>query len=167
MKKRNRKFSTKLMKMKDEDIRLLTERFFEGETTLEEERTLYAYYNGTEVSAELEAYAEVFRDFAALSFHNEEEDENEVDKAVIVPKSKKRYLRIAIAASFTLLAAFGTYRLLSPSSSDEDCVAYIYGKKCTDPALVSQEMRRTMSEMSDLEDENGMESQLRDLFTTE
>ena len=153
--------------MKDEDIRHLTERFFEGETTLEEEQALYAYYNGKDVSAELEKYAEVFRNFAALSFNNEEIDGKEENKYVIGPKPKKRYLRIAVAASFTLLVAFGTYHLLSSTSSDEDCVAYIHGKKCTDPVLVSQEMHRTMNEMSDMADENGMESQLIDMFTTE
>ena len=157
--------------MKDEDMKRLTERFFEGETTLEEEQTLYAYYKGTDISVELEEYAEVFRDFAALSFDKETTpsyDKNEEKtKAVIGTKSKKLFLRIAVAASVTLLATIGTYHLLSSTSSDDECVAYIYGKKYTDPALVNQEMLRAMSEFSVEDDENGVESQLRDMFTTE
>ncbi|MBR5688045.1 MAG: hypothetical protein IKX36_08820 [Prevotella sp.] len=152
-------------------MKRLTERFFEGETTLEEEQTLYAYYNGTDISAELKEYAEVFRDFAALSFDKETtpsfDKTEEAPKAIIGTKSKRLFLRIAVAASVTLLAAIGTFHLLSSTSSDEECVAYIYGKKYTDPALVNQEMRRTMSEFSDIDEENGVESQLRDMFITE
>lgn len=151
------------MKMNDEDIRQLTERFFEGETTLEEEETLYAYYNGADISPDLEMYAELFCGFAAIPL---EADKTEKQPATTRPVLKW-IRRIAVAASILLLAGVGINYLLPSSSSDEECVAYIYGKKYTDPDLVSLEMHRTMSEMSNMDEENVMESQLIDLFTTE
>lgn len=150
--------------MKEENIKRLTERFFEGETTIEEEQTLYEYYNGEDISPELEEYVELFRDFAALPFTPKETDMPTIKKQM---PAKRHYARLAIAASVAILLCFGAIRLLSTSSSDEECVAYIYGKKCTDPSLVEREMLRSMNEMNDMADENGMESQLRDLFTTE
>ncbi len=162
------------MMMKDEDMKRLTERFFEGGTTLEEEQMLYAYYNGKDVVPDLEVYAELFRNFAALPFSSEDGEmahsvEMQTNKAapVALRPHIKRLRKIAIAASITLLVGFGAYYVLSSNSSDNECVAYIYGKKCTDPDLVIMEMQRTLSDMNEMDEENEMESQLIDMFTTE
>lgn len=162
------------MMMKDEDMKRLTERFFEGETTLEEEQTLYAYYNGKNIAPDLEEYAEMFRDFAALPFSSDDmetthtvEMPTEIAKPMVHRPYIKTFWRIAVAASLTLLVGFGAYHVLSSDSSDNECVAYIYGKKYTDPDLVTMEMQRTLSEMNEMDEENEMESQLIDMFTTE
>lgn len=163
-----------MMMMKDEDMKRLTERFFEGETTLEEEQTLYAYYNGKDIAPDLEEYAEVFRDFAALPFSTdviETAHTVEIPTNISAPMARRPYIkvlrRIAVAASLILLVGFGAYHVLSSDSSDNECVAYIYGKKYTDPDLVTMEMQRTLSEMNEMDEQNEMESQLIDMFTTE
>ena len=55
--------------MKDlAEIKKLIDRFFEGDTTLEEEQWLYGYFRQTkELPEELEAYRNVFLDFDAIA----------------------------------------------------------------------------------------------------
>lgn len=53
--------------MKEKDIHTLVARFLDGETTLEEERKLYAFFQREDVPADLKEYQEMFRGFAALA----------------------------------------------------------------------------------------------------
>lgn len=53
-------------------IKELTDRFFEGETTVKEERELYALYLKEDIPEELEEYREMFRDFSAIITTEEE-----------------------------------------------------------------------------------------------
>lgn len=49
---------------------------------------------------------------------------------------------------------------------NEDCVAYIDGKKTTDPKIVVQQMRRTMANTLQEDATDDATLQLRDLFST-
>lgn len=53
--------------MKEKDIHTLVARFLDGETTLEEERRLYAFFQGENVPEDLKEYQEMFRGYASLS----------------------------------------------------------------------------------------------------
>lgn len=53
--------------MNDINIRQLMERFLNAETTLEEERTLYEYFQGDDIADDLKPYREAFQGFAAVS----------------------------------------------------------------------------------------------------
>lgn len=52
--------------MNENNIRQLIERFLNAETTLEEEQTLYEYFQGEEVADDLKPYSEAFQGFAAV-----------------------------------------------------------------------------------------------------
>ncbi|MBR1448389.1 MAG: hypothetical protein IJ588_06565 [Prevotella sp.] len=52
--------------MSTKEAKQLTERFLQAETTLEEERRLYDYYQGSAVAEELAPYQEFFRHLAAV-----------------------------------------------------------------------------------------------------
>lgn len=54
-------------------IKELTDRFFEGETTVEKERELYALYL-KDIPEEMEEYREMFRDFSAIIMTEEEKN---------------------------------------------------------------------------------------------
>ena len=69
-----------------EDIRKMVERFFDGETTLDEEKMLYAYFDSEEVDPTLLHYKRMFRDFYALPFDNS--TNLEVNKASIMEAEK-------------------------------------------------------------------------------
>ena len=49
--------------------------------------------------------------------------------------------------------------------TNEECVAYVYGKKYTDQQTVMAEMKRTMGEMTEDNTQNEIEQQLNDLFS--
>jgi len=52
-------------------IRRLIDSFFNGTTTLDEERRLYRFFAGGGVPAELECYRDVFADFGSLPIEND------------------------------------------------------------------------------------------------
>ena len=52
--------------MNETNIRQLMERFLNAETTLEDEQTLYEYFQGEDVADDLMSYREAFQGFSAV-----------------------------------------------------------------------------------------------------
>ena len=137
-------------------IRTLTDRFFDGMTSLEEEKELYDYYRREQaLPNDLAPLRRLFLDFAAVRFADEQ--------AVNVNKPR-RWLRWAVAASAALLIAAGAAVWLnSGRQGDDECVAYIYGERTTDRDVVLGEMQKTMAAVAaDGSDE--VEKQLKMMF---
>lgn len=53
--------------MNETYIRQLMERFLNAETTLEEEQTLYNYFQGEDIASDLMLYREAFQSFSAVN----------------------------------------------------------------------------------------------------
>ena len=68
------------------DIWKMVERFFDGETTLDEEKMLYAYFASQEVDPTLLPYKKMFCDFYALLF--DKSTNLEVNKTTILKTDK-------------------------------------------------------------------------------
>lgn len=139
-------------------IRTLTDRFFDGTTTLEEEQELYDYYRREQaLPADLAQLRQLFLDFAAVQFGDEQALNVNVNKP-------RRWLRWAVAACAALLIAAGTAVWLNYGrQGDEECVAYIYGERTTDRDVVLGEMQKTMAAVAaDGSDE--VEEQLKMMF---
>lgn len=132
----------------DLKLRTLTERFFEGETSLAEEQELYRLFRKGDVPEDLMQYKEMFAGFESIRLPQQ--------------KTSRRSWRqaIGIAASVLVLFAIGT--MLFTSKSNDECVAYIYGEKCTDKTIVMQQMQSTLSEMGDI---STVDEQMRDFFS--
>ena len=132
-------------------IRTLTERFFEGDTTLAEEQELYRYYSQppSALPDDLAPYRELFLDLAAVG-------------AATKPASPRRWRTWAAAAVALLIAAGGTALWLGNRSSDY--VAYIYGERTTDRAVVMAEMQKTMTAMA-TDGSDSVEEQLKSMFS--
>ena len=132
-------------------IRTLTERFFEGETTLAEEQQLYRYYSQppSALPDDLAPYRELFLDLAAVG-------------AATKPASPRRWRTWAAAAVALLIAAGGTALWLGNRSSDY--VAYIYGERTTDRTVVMAEMQKTMTAMA-TDGSDSVEEQLKSMFS--
>ena len=82
------------MKTKDiQDIQMLVARFLDGETTLEEERKLYAFFLHDDVPAELLKYQEMFRAYASIA-----------PKKVVKRRMRPVWLRVAGIAAACLVA---------------------------------------------------------------
>ena len=137
-------------------IRTLTDRFFDGKTTLEEEQELYDYYRREQaLPADLAQLRQLFLDFAAVQFTDEQ--------AVNVNKPR-RWLRWAVAACAALLVAAGAAVWLNNGrQGDDECVAYIYGERTTDRDVVLGEMQKTMAAVAD-DGSDEVEEQLKMMF---
>ena len=109
-------------------IRTLTERFLDGATTLEEEQWLYDCYRKGEVPDDLLPLRSVFLGLDAISLQ-----ENE--KAI----EKKFPWRRLVAAVITVLIILTGGIVYNHYQQQEECVAYIYGEKCTDRHVVMEE----------------------------
>ena len=134
-------------------IRTLTERFLEGETTLEEEQLLFNVYKNHDVPEDLLSLRPLFIGLEGISLKHEYVSEKK-------KTNSKRHKWIAIVASLLLLLVGGG--ALIWHQQQNECVAFIYGKKCTDRQIVMQELQRNISEITI--DENDVEEQLKDMF---
>ena len=133
-------------------IRTLTERFFEGETTLSEEQELYAFYSEhSDLPDDLAQNREFFLDLAAVRC-----------VAEASPQKKRLWLGWAAAVIVLLVGGATTFFALK-SQTEEEYVAYIYGERVTDPAVVLSEMQRTMAVVSS-DDGDIVEEQLKSMF---
>ena len=139
-------------------IRTLTDRFFDGTTTLEEEQELYDYYRREQaLPADLVPMRRMFLDFAAVQFADEQAAEQQVP-------TPRRWLRWAVAACAALLIAAGAAVWLnSGQQGDDECVAYIYGERTTDRDVVLGEMQKTMAAVAD-DGSDEVEEQLKMMF---
>jgi hypothetical protein len=133
-------------------IRTLTDRFLEGETTLEEERELYAFYRSEEVPDDLLSLRPLFVGL----------EEIQLETPSITPKKKKGDWRkwVMIAASVLVLFLLGGTFIWQQQQNE--CVAYVYGERVTDRDLIMQEMERSIGTMT--EGQNDIENQLNDMF---
>ena len=139
-------------------IRTLTDRFFDGKTTLEEEQELYDYYRHEQaLPADLAQLRQLFLDFAAVQFADEQTVSVNVNKP-------RRWLSWAVAACAALLIAAGaTVWLNIGQQGDDECVAYIYGERTTDRDVVLDEMQKTMAAVAD-DGSDEVEEQLKMMF---
>ena len=133
-------------------IRTLTDRFLEGETTLEEERELYAFYRSEEVPDDLLSLRPLFIGL----------EEIQLETPSITPKKKKGDWRkwVMIAASVLVLFLLGGSFLWQQQQNE--CVAYVYGERVTDRDLIMQELERSIGTMT--EGQSDIENQLNDMF---
>jgi hypothetical protein len=142
-------------------IRTLTDRFFDGKTSLEEEQELYDYYRREQaLPADLAQLRQLFLDFAAVHF-------SDAQAVNVVANKPRRWLRWAVAACAALLIAAGTAVWLNNGrQGEEECVAYIYGKRTTDRDVVLGEMQKTMATVTD-DGSDEVEEQLKMMFGNE
>ena len=135
-------------------IRTLTEKFFDGETSLQEERVLYEFYRQDDIPDDLRPCQQLFRGLAAL-------DAVAADRQPEPRRNRRGWWRAAAAVAVAVVSLGGA--LLFRHHSENECVAYFYGERVTDRAVVLDEMQQTMASMaSDGSDE--VAEQLRAMF---
>lgn len=130
-------------------IRTLTDRFFDGETTLSEEQELYAFFSQAPeaLPEDLRPLRELFVDLKAVAVPTA------VQSVAMASQHTGRRRRWLVAATVAVLLVGGAltlFRRNAPSApAEEEYVAYIYGQRTTDPAVVLGEMQLTMVAMAD------------------
>ena len=138
------------------EIELLISRFLDGETSLDEEKALYAFFSRPDVPEELEPYRRMFGWYSSLASAGEAIQPANVTTALpaAMPTGKRPRFRLlrpwqwgAVAAMLALLFTVGFF-LRTPSIPEEYLTyegSYIVrdGKKITDLRIVVPEILRT------------------------
>jgi len=123
--------------MELDNIRLLLDRYFEGETTLEEEKTLAAYFASAEVADDLVPYRPMFGYFA-------EAREMEPERTMALPVKRNRMRWIPAAASVVLLLGAGTFAYFHYEEAPRSQELGTYD----DPEVAFQETQKALKMLS-------------------
>ena len=138
--------------MKKEEIQILIDRYFEGDTTIEEERRLYAFFKQNRVPAEFSEYTEMFRDLAAVG-------------GIPAPAVQKKpiyrmpmvWLRAAASAAAVVAIVFGVR--LAGNIREDNALARLYegsymivdGQRIDDLREIKGSIKATLHDASRLE----------------
>ena len=151
-------------------IRTLADRFLAAETSLQEERELTELCRNGDLPADLLPVREMLLALESMALTDEERASAAEEQPsgrqqghvkVMMPVARGRRWLAAAAAVVVLLAA-GAFALWH--RQQDECVAYIYGKRCTDRTVVMREMRQNMTDMA--ESDADVEAQLNEMFST-
>lgn len=138
--------------MKTEEIKRLVDRFFDGETTVKEERKLYTYFQNAEIPENLLEYREMFLDMAAV-------DTEFVAMQTRKPKFKflPVWSRIAIGTAAMIAIVFGA--TLFVNHIEENKLENLYGgsyvivngQRIDDLRKIKNTINETLSDAEKLE----------------
>lgn len=104
------------MTMKTKDIEELTERFLDGETTLEEERLLYDYFSRQDIDSSLLPYATLFRGLAKAAQSGSQPAAAVSQPSRVIPLWLKVWRTASTAAAIFLLGVLVATNLRQPSA---------------------------------------------------
>lgn len=134
----------------------LIDKFFEGDTTLEEERQLYSLFNDKQIPAELEKYRDMFVDFGALPVQQQAKAAIGTVETISSSRKAVSYRPVirhiaAIAASVVLIV---TSVLIYNNYNEEKHLAALYGgsyviengKRIDDLRKIRPQIEQTLAE---------------------
>ena len=138
------------------DIDSLLNKYFEGETTLEEEHTLRAYFNQEKIPEHLKEVAPIFKyiedEQAALEALKEIRDSSSTLTGI---KKRKLILRRSFYISTVAAACItAVFFLFSPGESDpngSDSYAWINGKRVTNKQEIMMFAEKSLENVSSSE----------------
>lgn len=147
------------------EIRTLTDRFFDGDTTLAEEQHLYELYRSAEtLPDDLAPLREMMLDLAALRQPHTTGTESRVSHGHTL-RRPATWRWLSMAASLLLLFALGS--AWYAHRQQDELVAYVYGHRTTDREVVMQEVQQALASLADDEATIAMETQMKEMFTEE
>ncbi|EZH71575.1 hypothetical protein ATO12_07140 [Aquimarina atlantica] len=126
------------------NIEKLLEKYFEGETTISEEKELKVYFTRETVPSHLERYKDLFQYFSQESTITATKD-----LKLNTSSKKSRYAWMGIAASIALIA--GIFLTNTPPNPDETLGTY------EDPEIALQETKKILNMVSQLMNEGKQE----------
>ena len=154
------------MKPNTTDIKRLIDLFMEGETNLEQERTLYSYFATSEdIPSELEEYKEMFQGFASI---DQSAPKNE--QPIARPAQKRISLRniiIYAAASVALIAGIFLIADKQEEKQLESLYAGSYmiidGKRIDDLQKIKPDIDRILAYAEQMEQSTSISSHLQSI----
>jgi hypothetical protein len=98
--------------MNTEYIKSLLEKYWEAETSLEEEKTLKDYFNGNDIDEDLKRYTSLFRFYRSATAIQMQNKEMVIPEAKVYTLPGKSYLKkLSIAASVAILLTVGYFMI--------------------------------------------------------
>jgi hypothetical protein len=154
------------MKPNTTDIKRLIDLFMEGETNLEQERTLYSYFAISEnIPSELEVYKEMFQGFASI-----DQSASKIEQPIARPTQKRISLRNVIiyaAASVALLAGIFLLADKQEEKQLESLYAGSYmiidGKRIDDLQKIKPDIDRILAYAEQMEQSTSISSHLQSI----
>lgn len=139
------------------DIDKIIEMYFDGETSLEEEKLLRNYFCQKNIEERHRIYAPMFNFFS-------EERETTIESKL--KRKTPLYAWIGIAASILLLIGVGTFYLAPLENINSKSIVYIDGKRVTDINTINSEALNSIESISDVnEDIISSQIDILDSFT--
>lgn len=125
----------------------ILERYFEGETSLEEEQVLRDYFSQPNINEEHKIYAPMFEFFI-------QEQESGIEE-ITENKGKKRHLSVWISIAASIVLLVGAYFTLSSplKGNGNQSIVYIDGKKSTDINIINNEALLSIENISDMNED--------------
>ena len=130
--------------MNDTNIRQLMERFLNAETTLEEERTLYEYFQGDDIADDLKPYREAFQGFAAVKGMDKPEPQQQTPAWVIALRILSSVAAIYLVGLFFFIngEAPEAPQLATTTTSTDPTPAFCEGSTPRDLYMCYMERKR-------------------------
>ena len=132
-------------------VEQLVEKYFQGETTIAEEKQLKAYFSSTDVAPHLVKYQSLFGYFETQKATQFEQ------KLPLQPRKQSTVKWIGIAASFVILFGLATFFLYPTETNKEDLgtfdnpeEAYVETQKAL--LMVSEQVNFGMESVSHLKE---------------
>lgn len=119
----------------------LTDRYYEGLTTREEEGWLKEYLHANTTSSRADRAVQAYMEMAAVEHRRENTKITSLQKPVL------KYVA-TLSAAAALLAGFWYFTM----ANQEECIAYVYGKKYTRPDVVESHMKESISRIHETTD---------------
>ncbi len=108
-------------------VEALLDKYFEGETSIKEQKELQDYFSSQDIAPQLLEYAAIFKSFSVAKTEHFTQDVMEPKAFNIQKKYKKvKFYWISVAASVVVLLGIGTYLFYAsdPLITDKDLGTY-------------------------------------------
>lgn len=154
------------MKPTTTDIKLLIDLFMEGETSLEQERTLYSYFATSEnIPFELEEYKEMFQGFASI-----DQSASKIEQPIARPAQKRISLRnLIIYAAASVALIVGIFLIADKQEEEQLDLLYagsymiVDGKRIDDLQSMKPEIDRILAYAEQMEQSTSISNHLQSI----
>lgn len=144
--------------MKTSDIEKLIDRYFDGQTTISEERKLYRFFEKDIVPEPLRQYQEMFRDMASASLAFKGKTKKNTKRLTLKTYVRRMAAGIAaaIAIAFTVFSLHNTRHRQMTAQLYGGSYMIVHGQRIDDLSRIETQIRATLSNADDIE--RGMKS---------
>lgn len=152
------------MRHSKENIKILIDKFFDGQSTEEDEQVLSDFFcNGGDVPEEWETYKLIFMSFKtdAYDFSEDELEAILSPSPVIREDMRQRWRWLSIACVAAILVVITYIGMIHIHGQESECIVYAKGKRVSDKNEIE---RIRDNAIEDMKTESIAEAQMEEMF---